>query len=73
MARSGHHTAGSQFFITLSEQPHLDGSYTSFGFVVEGDEILDDLVQGDEIITVREIGRDLAELPALTSGVDSSP
>jgi cyclophilin family peptidyl-prolyl cis-trans isomerase len=73
MARSGHHTAGSQFFITLSEQPHLDGAYTSFGFVTEGDEILNDLVQGDEIITVRQIGRDPVELPALASGVDSSP
>lgn len=49
MASSGPDTAGSQFFMTLSRQPHLDGRYTAFGRVVEGDEILDQLVQGDRL------------------------
>lgn len=49
MALSGPDTGGSQFFITLSAQPHLDGSYTAFGKVVGGDEILEQIRQGDRI------------------------
>ena len=49
MALSGPDTGGSQFFITLSPQPHLDGGYTVFGEVVAGDAVLDRLVQGDRI------------------------
>jgi cyclophilin family peptidyl-prolyl cis-trans isomerase len=49
MALSGPDTGGSQFFITLSPQPHLDGGYTAFGEVVGGDEVLDAIVQGDRI------------------------
>ena len=36
MALGGPETGGSQFFITLSPQPHLDGRYTVFGRVVRG-------------------------------------
>src|SRR5262249_45543020 len=36
MALSGKDTGGSQFFITHSPQPHLDGGYTAFGQVVDG-------------------------------------
>ena len=53
MALAGADTGGSQFFITLSEQPHLDGGYTAFGEVVSGDEILDGIVPGDRIEGVR--------------------
>lgn len=49
MASSGPDTAGSQFFITLSRQPHLDGRYTAFGRVVRGEELLDRLVEGDRL------------------------
>ncbi|HWM94718.1 MAG TPA: peptidylprolyl isomerase [Thermoanaerobaculia bacterium] len=49
MALAGPDTGGSQFFITLSEQPHLDGGYTAFGEVLAGDEILDRIVPGDRI------------------------
>jgi len=49
MASSGPDTAGSQFFITLSRQPHLDGRYTAFGRVIEGRAILDQIVQGDRL------------------------
>jgi cyclophilin family peptidyl-prolyl cis-trans isomerase/HEAT repeat protein len=42
-------TGGSQFFITHSPQPHLDGRYTVFGHVVSGVEVLDHLVQWDVI------------------------
>jgi cyclophilin family peptidyl-prolyl cis-trans isomerase/HEAT repeat protein len=55
MARSDHHTAGSQFFITLSAQPHLDGEYTAFGRVVAGATVLDEIAEGDEITAMREV------------------
>ena len=44
---------GSQFFITHSPQPHLDGRYTVFGHVVAGMDVVDRLMQGDQIRTVR--------------------
>jgi cyclophilin family peptidyl-prolyl cis-trans isomerase/HEAT repeat protein len=52
MATSGPDTAGSQWFVTLSPQPHLDGDYTLFGEVVLGQDTLRQLRQGDRIETV---------------------
>ena len=52
MALSGPDTGGSQYFITHSPQPHLDGHYTVFGRVVGGFDVLDRLVQGDLITSV---------------------
>ena len=52
MALSGPDTGGSQYFITHSPQPHLDGHYTVFGRVVRGFDVLDKLVQGDRITKV---------------------
>lgn len=49
MALSGKDTGGSQFFFTLAEQPHLDGRYTIFGRVLEGQEILSQMAQGEPI------------------------
>lgn len=56
MASSGKDTGGSQFFITVSPQPHLDGRYTVFGRVISGMDAADDIVQGDTIrdIIIRE-------------------
>jgi cyclophilin family peptidyl-prolyl cis-trans isomerase/HEAT repeat protein len=56
MALSGPDTGGSQYFITHSPQPHLDGGYTVFGGVVSGWTALDRIVQGDLIksISVRK-------------------
>ncbi len=53
MALSGPDTGGSQYFITHSPQPHLDGGYTVFGRILDGFEVLDALVQGDRILQVR--------------------
>jgi cyclophilin family peptidyl-prolyl cis-trans isomerase/HEAT repeat protein len=55
MAHSGPDTAGSQFFVTLSAQPHLDGSYTAFGRVTSGFEVLEQILQGDEVLRLREV------------------
>ena len=43
-------SAGSQWFVTLGDAPHLNGQYTVFGRVVEGMEIVDCLEVGDRII-----------------------
>jgi cyclophilin family peptidyl-prolyl cis-trans isomerase len=53
MALSGPNTGGSQFFITLAPQPHLDGTYTVVGVVQDGMEALRRTTQGDRIRTVR--------------------
>jgi cyclophilin family peptidyl-prolyl cis-trans isomerase len=53
MALDWEDTGGSQFFITHSPQPHLDGRYTVFGSVLEGMEVVDQLRQGDVIRRVR--------------------
>lgn len=55
MALSGKDTGGSQFFITTSEQPHLDGRYTAFGEVIQGLELLDLILEGDAILHVRPL------------------
>lgn len=52
MALSGPHTGGSQFFVTHSPQPHLDGGYTVFGQLRSGGDALDRIVQGDRIVRV---------------------
>jgi cyclophilin family peptidyl-prolyl cis-trans isomerase/HEAT repeat protein len=52
MALSGPDTGSSQWFINLSPQPHLDGTYTVFGRVVGGNATLARITQGDVIRTV---------------------
>ena len=55
MALSGKDTGGSQFFITHSPQPHLDGGYTVFGQVVEGMDVVNRIARGDRIESVEII------------------
>ncbi len=52
MANAGPDTNGSQFFITHSPQPHLNGRHTVFGKVISGQEIVDSISQGDSVVKV---------------------
>ena len=53
IASAGKDTEGSQFFITHSPQPHLDGRYTVTGKVVGGMDVVDELPAGDRIDDVQ--------------------
>ncbi len=54
MALSGKDTGGSQWFVTHSPQPHLDGGYTVFGYVDEKDmKTVDSIARGNRIINIR--------------------
>ncbi|MGC8857810.1 MAG: peptidylprolyl isomerase [Ignavibacteria bacterium] len=52
MASDGKDTEGSQFFIMHSPYYHLDGKYTLFGFVEEGEDVIDRIGQGDTLVSV---------------------
>jgi cyclophilin family peptidyl-prolyl cis-trans isomerase/HEAT repeat protein len=52
MALSGKDTGGSQWFVTHSPQPHLDGGYTVFGRVIAGMNVVDAIVRGDVIRSI---------------------
>ncbi len=64
MALAGKDTGGSQFFVTHSPQPHLDGGYTIFGNVVEGQDVVDALTVGDRLVRVELKRPDEAEKKA---------
>jgi len=53
IAHSGKDSGGSQFFITLTPQPHLESKYTIFGRVTSGMDAVDKIVRGDTILTIR--------------------
>lgn len=52
MANAGPNTNGSQFFITHSPQPHLNGRHTVFGKVVSGQNVVNAIQQGDIMLRV---------------------
>ncbi|MBD3184127.1 peptidylprolyl isomerase [Candidatus Poribacteria bacterium] len=59
MARSNHpDSAGSQFYICLARQPHLDNEYTVFGQVMEGMDVVHGIEKGDKMKSVTIVHKD---------------
>lgn len=52
MAHAGKDTGGSQFFITHTPQPHLNGRHTAFGKVIKGMKVVDTIKLYDKIIKI---------------------
>jgi cyclophilin family peptidyl-prolyl cis-trans isomerase len=53
MASAGKDTEGTQWFITHSPTPHLDGRYTNFATVVSGMDVVHQLEVGDTILSMK--------------------
>ena len=69
MANAGPGTNGSQFFITHRATPHLDNKHTVFGYVVEGQNVVDSIAQNDKIESVKiiRVGKEAQQWDALAA------
>ncbi|WGD34848.1 peptidylprolyl isomerase [Olleya sp. YS] len=67
MANAGPGTNGSQFFITHIATDWLDGNHTVFGKVIEGQDVVDAIAQGDQIDTLEivRVGKDAENFNAI--------
>ena len=66
MANSGPATNGSQFYITHVPTPWLDGKHTVFGSVIEGQDVVDAVEQGDEMsVEILRIGEETQNFNAV--------
>jgi len=70
MANAGPDTNKSQFFITYSKQPHLEGKYTIFGKVIDG---ADSTLDAMEKVAVNEKHRPLHEIRLKSVTVHANP
>ena len=52
MANSGPHTNTCEYYITLADRSYLDGNYTLFGEVIDGMDVVNNIVQGDTTLSV---------------------
>ena len=66
MANAGRDTNGSQFFITHVAYPSINGGYSIFGQVVEGQQVVDSIAIGDKMkqVNIIRIGKDAKQFDA---------